>query len=719
MANNKDFINILRELRGSGAPGTAYTDGIYHDIITKTTDSNGDARLGAGIYGSIQHMYASIDNVITDLDKLLVLQNMSAELQSLYADKLTLDSLYADKLKLDSLFADKVKLDSIFADKLKLDSLVTDKPTLDGLYASKAAIDALFIDKAAFDSLYADKLTLDSLFSDKGTLDSLYADKTKLDRIHASIANIDSILLNIVNIDIVALAIANVNTVGSAILNVNTVSSNISSVNTIANAQNLANVVTVAGINTSISTLAAINVAISSLYADKATLDSLFADKISLDSLFADKATLDSLYADKAKLDSLFADKLTLDSLVADKVKLDRIYTSISNLDRVFTSISNLDRVFTSIGNLDTVFASIANVDITAGSIANINSVAGNAANVNNVATNMADVVTVAADLNNYTSTYYFTLAVAPTIVSHPTLKKGHLYYDSVLDELRVYNGTIWKSAGSTVNGISRTEEFIVGTASGIYDGISSTSFPLVGGYDAGFAEVVWNGYVLADGDVNVSSGITVDILNGVPVAGDIVKVIAYGAFVLADHYTKAQQDVIDVAQDTQIGLKAPQATTYTKTESDNSLALKEDITANDAKLALKTNKSEIAYNNDTTSFIANTLPSGAIIENGSNANGSYIKYADGTLVCMGDIIFTPSSLISNLFGATSGNIYRSDRALTFAYPFILKPKVCASSEGESIATFQTATNITLRVYAATAGTATYNSYIAVGRWKA
>ncbi len=48
-----------------------------------------------------------------------------------------------------------------------------------------------------------------------------------------------------------------------------------------------------------------------------------------------------------------------------------------------------------------------------------------------------------------------------------------------------------------------------------------------------------------------------------------------------ATTYTKTElrtaesQDIIDAAQDTAIGLKADQATTYTKTESDNSLALK------------------------------------------------------------------------------------------------------------------------------------------------
>ena len=44
--------------------------------------------------------------------------------------------------------------------------------------------------------------------------------------------------------------------------------------------------------------------------------------------------------------------------------------------------------------------------------------------------------------------------------------------------------------------------------------------------------------------------------------------------------------------------------------------------------------KSGVTYNVNTSSFIPNTLASGAIIEIGSNANGSYVKFADGTMIC-------------------------------------------------------------------------------------
>lgn len=37
-------------------------------------------------------------------------------------------------------------------------------------------------------------------------------------------------------------------------------------------------------------------------------------------------------------------------------------------------------------------------------------------------------------------------------------------------------------------------------------------------------------------------------------------------------------------------------------------------------------------------------LPTGAIIERGSNANGDYVKYADGTMLCWGTVTGTPTT---------------------------------------------------------------------------
>jgi len=434
MAGNKDFIEILREIRGSGAPGDVYTDGIYHDIVSKTTDSDNAPRLGAGIYGSIQTMYSNVGATINSLDQLLVLEAMSAVLQSLYADKATLDSLYADKITLDSLYADKITLDSLYADKITLDSLYADKLTFDSIFTDKAKLDSLFTDKATLDSLYADKIKLDSLYADKLTLDSLYA--------------------------------------------------------------------------------------------SKAVLDSLFVDKIKLDSLYADKTKLDSIYADKAKLDSIFTDKVTLDALYADIVK--GIGTNQPTDSAILNALTN--------ATISTAQAGIAT-------------------------TKAGETAASAASALNSLNTFQGQYKSSPTEPVTPVL--GNLWFDETTFLMKIYDGAIWKLAGSSVNGTSERQVYIATAGQTIFNVT----------YDVGFVDVYLNsGKLQATVDFTATNGTSITLTLGANL-NDIVDIVAYGTFSIADTYTKASIDAKDV-------LKADQATTYTKTEVDTALAGKLATTA-------------------------------------------------------------------------------------------------------------------------------------------
>ena len=181
---------------------------------------------------------------------------------------------------------------------------------------------------------------------------------------------------------------------------------------------NIADVVAVANNIADVVTTAGLEVAMQSVVADKATLDSIYADKGTLDSLFADKAALDSIFADKVTLDSLFTDKAVLDSLYADKIALDRIYASIDS------------------------------VDINANNIANINIAADNIADVNTVSTDIASVITAAtniADITNFADVYQGPKATEPTTRNDMTaLVEGDMYFDTTIDRLRAYSGTVW-----------------------------------------------------------------------------------------------------------------------------------------------------------------------------------------------------------------------------------------------------------------------------------
>ncbi|WCM53495.1 hypothetical protein OH720_10935 [Pseudomonas sp. WJP1] len=69
----------------------------------------------------------------------------------------------------------------------------------------------------------------------------------------------------------------------------------------------------------------------------------------------------------------------------------------------------------------------------------------------------------------------------------------------------------------------------------------------------------------------------------------------------------------------------------------------------------------------------ASGVPTGKILEAGSNANGTFIKLADGTLICRYKyaVIRTMSSPTGSLFFGGSG-----EGAKNFPYPFIAAPAI-------------------------------------------
>ncbi|WP_353474780.1 hypothetical protein PVT71_14520 [Salipiger sp. H15] len=110
--------------------------------------------------------------------------------------------------------------------------------------------------------------------------------------------------------------------------------------------------------------------------------------------------------------------------------------------------------------------------------------------------------------------------------------------------------------------------------------------------------------------------------------------------------------------------------------------------------------------------------PTGAIIERGSNANGSYTKLADGTMFCWGNI----SSLA---FAATTvlGGIYQdaAQPAITFPATFTTAPSLQVNLRGSNNwATVSAVTSSTFTpvFFAASSTSGTQSFYwLAVGRW--
>jgi len=189
-------------------------------------------------------------------------------------------------------------------------------------------------------------------------------------------------------------------------------------------------------------------------------------------------------------------------------------------------------------GYTDTLFGSTA---AAATSAAAANTSAGNAAtsatNSGSSATAAANSATAAAaSFDSFDDRYLGAKSSNPSVDNDGnSLITGALYFNSSANSMRVYNGSSWADAGSAVNG---TSQRVVYTATA-----SQTSFSVT--YDAGFVDVYLNGIKLQISvDYAATSGTAIVLATGATV-GDIVDIVSYGAFNLANTYTQAQTNTL------------------------------------------------------------------------------------------------------------------------------------------------------------------------------
>ena len=112
------------------------------------------------------------------------------------------------------------------------------------------------------------------------------------------------------------------------------------------------------------------------------------------------------------------------------------------------------------------------------------------------------------------------------------------------------------------------------------------------------------------------------------------------------------------------------------------------------------------------------------IVEYGSNANGEYVRFADGTQICLRtDTVSSPTTSSTSAFGGTA---YYHLYSWTYPAAFIAAPTVVATEkvlellpEGTKINTVST-TYVNVYVWSANdfSGSGYIIHLIAIGRWK-
>lgn len=113
-------------------------------------------------------------------------------------------------------------------------------------------------------------------------------------------------------------------------------------------------------------------------------------------------------------------------------------------------------------------------------------------------------------------------------------------------------------------------------------------------------------------------------------------------------------------------------------------------------------------------------VPTGAVVERGSNANGEFVRFADGTQIC------TNNNFAAGAANIAVGAVFRSaNQVWTYPMPFVNIPCTSAKESGGSGLSWNgladVADNSTLAmnfcVWSSVSGSPTTQKLLAIGRW--
>ena len=305
------------------------------------------------------------------------------------------------------------------------------------------------------------------------------ANKTALTTVNSNIANINAVNSNATNI----------NSAVSNATNINTVATNISSVNTVAT--DIAKVIAVAND---------------------------LAEAVS-----EVETVANDLNESTSEIDTV-ANAITNVDLVGNNITNVNTVAGISaNITTVAGISSNVTTVAGMSSAISTVNSNSTNINSVAGAITNINSVAGGLTNINTVATNISGV-------NSFAERYRVQAGVPSS-----SNDVGDLVFDTTANKLKVFDGSSYALAGSSVNGTS--ERFIYTatsnqtTFSGADDNGNTLTYDVASG--TAFADIYLNGVKLAPADFTATTGTSIVLGSGAS-AGDTLAVVSFGTFSLS-----------------------------------------------------------------------------------------------------------------------------------------------------------------------------------------
>lgn len=166
-----------------------------------------------------------------------------------------------------------------------------------------------------------------------------------------------------------------------------------------------------------------------------------------------------------------------------------------------------------------------------------------------------ASAASAAAILDNFDDRYLGSKSSAPTVDNDGNaLILGALYFDTTTGKMRVYTASGWIDASSASVATLGTFKFTATAGQTSFSGTGDTGIAL--SYTVGAVIVSLNGVLLESGsEFTATTGSSIVLASGAS-AGDELNVYAFGNFLVADTYSRAEADAkyVELAGDTMTG---------------------------------------------------------------------------------------------------------------------------------------------------------------------
>jgi len=283
---------------------------------------------------------------------------------------------------------------------------------------------------------------------------------------------------------------------------------------------------------TNINTLAAISSDVTQAASDSADIQTVASDSADIRALadIEDGTTATNAVSNagnNATSIATVAGQISPTNNISSVAAIAADITSVANIDSDVTAVAN---DATDIGTVATDLAGSNNIGTVAGLNTEIAALgaSGTVASINTVASNISDV-------NNFADTYF----IGGSAPSSPTL--GDLWFDTANNVMKVYGSGGFVTAASSINGTANRHKFTATSGQTTFT-VDDDGNNLA--YDAPYLDLFLNGIRLVNGtDFTATSGTSIVLTTGAAL-NDILEIVAYGTFELANFSISAANDV-------------------------------------------------------------------------------------------------------------------------------------------------------------------------------